>query len=249
MRYGILNWTSAFALVFFLAGNVFTLEAGAAPSPHSQRVREMRRAENSAHAHKNTLVDYIERGKVGISSQRAVNMMVRKAYKVLIKNGHKEYAETVKAQWLANFETKLLAIDIYADVNALDLGDFEVMWQWLDDFYNTLESKLGEKVMKMSNLTDIRDFNHAVKVVFTPRDIRWDAAEYKLHFKPFLGIIGYWGSLASCIGLTFGATGGIFCTPISIAVRGGMNVIGGALSNMVYNLATKNKSPQMTAGI
>jgi len=212
----------------------------AAMSPHTRKVLEIRRQERKSQGSRDAMVDAIQQGKVGVATQFALESALKRATRQLKKEGQTALALDIESNWDNKYSMMVASVDFSQSVSLFNLGDFEVLWQWLDDAYNKIEAALGADVMASLQLTDIRDINFAMRVVFDPKDLRWDAAEYKLHFVPFMEIIGYWSAMGVCAVANFGLAEKLLCAPIAIGIRKGMGALGGALSDMIYDLATKN---------
>jgi hypothetical protein len=136
-------------------------------------------------------------------TQAALNALVGTAVKELDKRGHKEEALRFGQEWSSLYSSALLGI------GTLDIGDHRPMSQWLADFYNTLEDKLGEWLMHQLRLDDIKIINYGIVVVFQPTGDRktgdtWDSPEYKKHFVPFSAAVVYWASRLACSAATSG---------------------------------------------
>jgi hypothetical protein len=119
----------------------------------------------------------------------------------------------------------------------LDLGDREPLSQWLALRYDWLESKLGERLMNLSKLSDIKIFNFAIPVVYRPWVNEWDMAEYRAHFVPYAGASAYWVARGACgSALSFPAS--LLCNG---AARGARDVtttsIAPPLSDEIYKSA------------
>ena len=128
----------------------------------------------------------------------ALNAIVRTAVFQLRLNDHPEQAQKLHDEWFGHFQYVLWNVG---------LGDHKPLSEWLATTYAALEFLLGERVMEITHLVDLKIFNFAIPVVFACVD-EVDALEFLLHFQPFVGSITYWSAYVSCVGLTWG--GGFF---------------------------------------
>jgi hypothetical protein len=89
------------------------------------------------------------------------------------------------------------------DVGTLELGDFDPVSAWLDQFYNTLYYKTKGMVKGIRVIHDVYLMNYALAVVLKPNGAwrthtPYDRIEYRKHFIPFANTVTYWGTLKTC---------------------------------------------------
>jgi len=139
------------------------------------------------------MVDDFVQQRFAERTERALNALIETGASVLKDKGFEEDANQMRAEWF------LLT---RRGVGLFDLGDHAPLNQWLAKTYAKLESKLGAKVMTFFRLDDIKIFNYAIPVVFSPS--KWSMDEYRLHFVPFSSAVAYWISRLSCSLITTG---------------------------------------------
>lgn len=150
-------------------------------------------------------------------SDKSIERMIKFAAYLLDRKGYSQEADKLRAEY-DNFYTNAVYYT-YLGVQPVDLGDHKPLSQWLADWYEVLENALGPTVMNLTHLVDIKIMNYAIPVVFHPKGYlgdSWDMKEYRNHFVPFSGVVAYWATWATCVGLTWGAGAITFiCGPIA----------------------------------
>lgn len=140
--------------------------------------------------------------------------VVKLAVWELRKHGATRQADEVLTEWRRKFKGRMTKA----------IGDFKPLNQWLSDLSDLLMFILGEDLMRITHLEDIKILNYTIPVVFgmedflSPMPRPMNAPEYKLHFVPFLGIVSYWSIWTGCTVATWGAGAWfLICMPASEA--------------------------------
>jgi len=115
--------------------------------------------------------------------QSAVSNIVTLATWELRQNGYEAEADRVASEWEAQFANQNLA--------TMDVGDHAPLCEWMNELSALLEETLGETIMSMTHLDDIRILNYTIPVALDPQNENWDQAEYGAHFVPFSGTVRY----------------------------------------------------------
>lgn len=213
---------------------LFSFNASAGISPHTRKIREMRKAERHSKGTERATQNALERGQLGLVSVHAIKTLLKKADKTLKRK--KRINWNLEETFTIHYEQQLMSVNTMSVIQLYELGDFEPMFVWLDNVYTQLENLLGEGVMSSTKLSDLDDLNHALRVVLYPRDARWDRAEYKLHFVPFGKIVGYWTVMGGCFAFNrFVLTEKIICAPIAMGSRAFFGLIADPLSDVIYS--------------
>jgi len=151
-------------------------------------------------------------------TDQALSRLVKFAVFQLRRNGYDEDADELQNEYSVYYEFAVR--NFYLNVVPVDLGDHEPLSQWLADWYDKLEARLGPFIMELTHLDDIKVFNYAIPVVFHPTGWHgdsWDIDEYRLHFVPLSGVVAYWTSWGVCVGATWGMGMITFiCTPVGM---------------------------------
>lgn len=190
---------------------------------------------SAAKREKKAMLSEFQKGRMEGFTQKALNAIVARGVAELRKHGHEADAAAYEQDWNVNFSNYLTG------THAMDLGDHAPLSQWLADFYVKLEAKLGEWIMKQTNLVDIKVFNFGIPVTLQPKGDRrngdtWDIDEYRLHFVPTSAATMYWVVKQACkaagveIPFVCGIVAGLFKTAMT-------KYIGPKLSDIVYKKA------------
>lgn len=130
-------------------------------------------------------------------AQWALDTVVFEGLRALRNNGDHRLANRYEDEWNHQFTDALTRDAI--------LGDHKPLLQWLANFYDKLEDRLGTTTIRNGLLGDIYLMNFAIPIVFTPKgDWRTptspnrDWVEYRKHFIPFSNVITYWGVKIAC---------------------------------------------------
>jgi hypothetical protein len=155
-------------------------------------------------------IDMQDLQKAAIRTDAALNRIVRYASVVLKRRGNIVMSKRIVFEYQKFYQ--FAVTDYYMGIQRTDLGDHPPLWQWLADWYDKIEDKLGERLMKILRLYDLKVLNYAIPVVFQPRGDRrtsplmaWGRDEYRLHFVPYGGVVAYWTAWGVCVGATWGA--------------------------------------------
>jgi hypothetical protein len=170
---------------------------------------------------KNSLSDRVETAK---KVDKSLQNMVRLAAFTLRKKGYYEEAKRIEQEYGQYYShyTFNHAIGLVQDI-----GDHPPMWEWLDKLEKDLRALLGDFVMQVTRLEDLKVFNYSIPIVLHPDgDIRTEPPtlitklDYKQHFVPFAGALGYWTAWGVCTGATWGLGAVVFiCSPIGMVAE------------------------------
>jgi hypothetical protein len=161
--------------------------------------------------------------RTDIALERIVNF----ASWLLKRKGYEIEGNQITSEYYSRFSGFMVLQESRA------LGDHAPLLSWLDSWYNVLESKLGPKVMRITNLEHIKILNFSIPVVFNPSGKNgdsWEIDDYRAHFagtrhsffypahehNGFAGVVTYWAVWGACTASTFGV-GGILpflCGPV-----------------------------------
>lgn len=90
----------------------------------------------------------------------ALDAVIREAQRQLWKAGSPDLAEQLRFEWEGTYKGYL--------ERTYDEGDHAPLSQWLAIWYMALDASLGQRVMEMTHLVDIKTFNFAIPVAFNP---------------------------------------------------------------------------------
>lgn len=194
-----------------------------------------------AHGIAQQVVNAFDQGQGHYQVGAALNQIVATATRLLKDRGLDSDAAGLNADWAHMQE---LYFQPNSPLRLDDMGDHDPLSQWLANLYDKLLALLGQKVMDMTHLSDIKVFNFATPVVFHPKaSEKWCVetlkehpedtciAEYRRHFAgtrwqrvddPFakslhdglIPVICYWLAWGACEAATWGTGWFIICTPI-----------------------------------
>ena len=167
---------------------------------------------------KTALSDRVETAK---KVDKSAQNMIRLAGFMLRKKGFYEKASEIETIYANTYQNYTY---MYALGGVQDIGDHPPMWEWLDKLEKDLRNLLGDFIMRVTRLEDLRTFNYAIPIVMHPDgDTRTDPVtlitklDYKQHFVPFAGALGYWTAWGVCTGATWGLGAVVFiCSPIGM---------------------------------
>lgn len=191
---------------------------------------------------KNGLEDRLELAK---KTDKALNNAIKYAVFTLKRKGLDDKAKQIETEYLERYRNFAFQ---FALGSLSDIGDHPPLWIWLDVVEKELRAALGDVVMKTTRLEDLRTFNYGLPIVLSPAgDERFDPPvmisklDYKQHFVPFAGILGYWTAWGVCTGATYGAGSITFiCSPIgSICERVIKNKIAPPMSDSIWDSANQ----------
>lgn len=178
-------------------------------------------------------------------SDQALDNLVRRGVSELHKRGWHGLANQKQSEWERNYRGYLsMRVTGYGDI-----GDHKPLSQWLADFYDAIEEKLGVTICKALHLSDIKTFNYAIPVVFNPCTFDMGSVsisrkdEYRNHFAEgavyygLMPVVTYWVVDIACLFGTSGI-GVFFCGPIAnFAEMACAEWIAPKLSDRVYDRA------------
>lgn len=167
---------------------------------------------------KTGLLDRVETAK---NVDKSLQTMVRLAAFTLRKKGFYDEAKRIEDEY-GQYYSQYTFNHVIGLVQ--DIGDHPPMWEWLDQLEKSLRERLGDFVMQVTRLEDLRTFNYALPIVLHPEgDIRQipptiiTKLDYKQHFVPFAGALSYWTAWGVCTGATWGLGAVVFiCSPIGM---------------------------------
>lgn len=167
---------------------------------------------------KNALLDREETAK---RVDLTVKNMVKYASFTLRKKGLTVKAQEIETEYNDYYQNYAYRFAIGALQN---IGDHPPMWDWLDKLEKELRAALGDWIMKVTRLEDLRTFNYGIVIVLQPGgDERTSPPtmisklDYSQHFVPFAGVLSYWTAWGICTGATWGAGAITFiCSPVGM---------------------------------
>jgi hypothetical protein len=178
------------------------------------------------------------------ASQTALNTIVAEGVRALRTNGDGGLARKYEGEWEQKFSTEFTS-----GIDALDLGDHKPLSQWLANFYDKLEERLGRTVIRQGLLGDIYLMNFAIPITFAPKGT-WrtaetpnrDWVEYRKHFIPFANVVTYWAVNIACNkimkGQDMGKQGQKLCSKVAEKLRFVMGRrIAPKISDFIFNKA------------
>jgi hypothetical protein len=186
------------------------------------------------------LSDKVETAK---KVDKVTENMIKLAVFSLKQKGYDQEAADIEQEYLDNYQNYTY---LYAIGSVGAIGDHPPMWEWLDKVEKRLREKLGDFIMKVTRLEDLKTLNYGIPVVLQPGgDERFDPMvlftkkDYSEHFIPFSGVISYWITWGVCVGATFGAGAVTFiCSPIGmLAERVVVTRVAPPLSDKIWDRA------------
>lgn len=195
-------------------------------------------AKSRAEKAKGQVISELESLKFGEAQKLAIRGLVNTGIKILREEGQEQMANELASQWQTHEAT------LSSEINSDNLGDHRPIWKWLADFYNKVESVVGEKILHFMHLDDIKTFNFAPIVVFQPKgdpkfSDSWDKPEYQRHFVPYAGASVYWSSKTACDMASSGILN-YFCGTIATVLRFGTEkLVAPPMSDAVYDKFAK----------
>ncbi len=139
-------------------------------------------------------------------AKRNLDVLVAEGCERLRQTGDVKLALQLQREWDQQVSTVLttrLNALAAGEVGTLELGDFDPLSAWLDNFYNTLYYKTKGIVKGIRVIHDVYLMNYALAVVLKPNGAwrtrtNYDRIEYRKHFIPFSNTVTYWASLKAC---------------------------------------------------
>lgn len=153
-------------------------------------------------AYKETRND-LARGYLERLAKKNLDVLVAEGCDRLRTVGELELADQLQTEWTNQVSTALTARVSAAEFGTLELGDFDPLSPWLDNFYNTLYYKTKGLVKGVRVIHDIYLMNYALAVVFKPNggwrlNTSYDRIEYRKHFIPFANTVTFWTAVKAC---------------------------------------------------
>lgn len=93
--------------------------------------------------------------------EEALDGLIRHAQVQLWRHGDPDLAEQLRSEWEDHYKGSLY--------RTYDEGDHAPLSAWLAVWYMALDASLGHQVMVMTHLVDIKTFNFAIPVAFSPK--------------------------------------------------------------------------------
>ncbi|MGZ6470364.1 MAG: hypothetical protein ACXWRZ_04330 [Bdellovibrio sp.] len=190
-------------------------------------------------AEKKRVVRGFAQGDMGPLMQAALNALVENGNKMLREKNFDSEAAVYEAEWNRFY------FSAFGGFSPMDLGDHKPVFEWLADYYNKLEEKLGPEICVSTRLSDIKAINFGAPVAIFPNgdprtDEKYDITEYRKHFVPFTTAVLYWSMKIAC-SATLPAIPSIICSGVAVLPRNGYErFIAASLSDYVYRKSTTN---------
>jgi hypothetical protein len=140
-------------------------------------------------------------------AKKNLNVLVAEGCDRLRQVGETKLAAQLQSEWSSQVSTALdERISVYSltgDVGTLELGDFDPLNAWLENFYNSLYYKTRGMVKGIRVIHDVYLMNYALAVVLRPQGswrlhTDYDRIEYRKHFIPFANTVTFWASEKTC---------------------------------------------------
>jgi hypothetical protein len=140
-------------------------------------------------------------------AKKNLNVLVAEGCDRLRLAGETKLATQLQTEWSHQISSALdERINVYSltgDVGTMELGDFDPLNAWLDNFYNTLYYKTRGMVKGFRVIHDVYLMNYALAVVLRPHGnwrlhTDYDRIEYRKHFIPFANTVTFWTSEKAC---------------------------------------------------
>lgn len=178
----------------------------------------------------------LAQGDLPRRTDATIEALIGVAVANLRSRGHGREADEIEGAYFGRFVGFLE--ERAAGRGFLDLGDHKPLSEWLAVVTETLNLLLGERVMKLTHLNDLRVINYAIPVVMAPCTPEWsNRIEYRKHFMPLAATISYWSVWVAC------KIAGGWALPLTCGMAGSMAenvmfyVFSGPISDAVFSLA------------
>lgn len=231
MKFKLVN---KIALMMFATTLVFSTLAPKAYALDVFYQSEFFQAMSVIKAEKKRVIRAISHGEMAPLLQKALDALVSAGNQKLRENNFEASAAQFENEWIRFYSSS------FGGFSPLDLGDHKPVFEWLADFYNTLESKLGKDLCAYAHLDDIKAINFGAPVAIFPNgdprtDDKYDVVEYRKHFVPFTTAILYWSMSIAC-NVTLSTIPSFVCSSVAEIPRGGYELfIAPYLSDFIYN--------------
>lgn len=145
----------------------------------------------------------LARGYFERLAKKNLDVLVAEGCDRLRTVGEFDLAAQLESEWTNQISTALNARVASAEFGTLELGDFDPLSPWLDNFYNTLYYKTKGLVKGIRVIHDIYLMNYALAVVLKPNgawrlNTSYDRIEYRKHFIPFANTVTFWTAVKAC---------------------------------------------------
>ena len=171
-------------------------------------------------------------------ADQAMSRLVARAAWTLDRKGYSNDAKQLTTEY-EQFYTQAVYYT-YLGVVPVNLGDHKPLNQWLADWYDKIEAKIGVTLCKALHLIDIKIMNYGIPVVFNPKgraDIgeKYDLADYQDHagghmtskysfaYHGLFGATAYWLTDLICWAATMGGGAVFICGLIATGVEWGFD--------------------------
>jgi hypothetical protein len=139
-------------------------------------------------------------------AKRNLDVLISEGCDRLRTVGEFDLAAQLEQEWtqqVSGMMTTRLAAASSDGIGTLELGDFEPVSAWLDNFYNTLYYKTKGLVKGVRVIHDVYLMNYALAVILRPNGnwrlhTAYDRIEYRKHFIPFANTVTFWASVKAC---------------------------------------------------
>lgn len=131
---------------------------------------------------------------------RALDNIVALAV-IELRNKKSPYAATLEREW-----SSMRGV-VQSELMGRPVGDHPGI-EWLLNAHFYIEFILGEETCRLIRTHDLWVLAHTIPVVFWCED-KVDFPEYLMHFNPLSGVVSYWLTYGTCVGVSMG-TGFVF---------------------------------------
>jgi hypothetical protein len=140
-------------------------------------------------------------------AKKNLNVLVAEGCNRLRQVGEVKLATQLQSEWahqVSNaLDERINVFSMSGNVDTLELGDFDPLNAWLDNFYNTLYYKTRGMVKGIRVIHDVYLMNYALAVVLRPHGswrlhTDYDRIEYRKHFIPFANTVTFWAADKAC---------------------------------------------------
>jgi hypothetical protein len=150
----------------------------------------------------------IERGKLIEKANHAIDQILERSILELRKHNALLLAERISHEYQTTYR---------GFIGSFGVGDHAGI-EWLLKIHSEIEFVLGETLCRAIRTHDLFILAHTIPIAINCSP-KVDEIEYMLHFIPFLGVVSYWGTYATCVGATLGSGGVFFCGFIGMGVE------------------------------
>lgn len=204
--------------------------------------REIFEAMSVVKAEKKRVIRSLSEGEMAPLLQKTLDALINSGNKMLREKHFDATAEQFENEWIRFYSYS------FDGFSPLDLGDHKPIFEWLAEYYDTLQTKLGKDVCAATHLDDIKAINFGAPVVIFPNGDprtgeKYDLVEYRKHFVPFTTALLYWSMRVTC-STTLSEIPSFICSSAAAVPRGGYEVfIAPYLSDYVFKKTTVQSRP------